>query len=113
MTTQGLGKTIYIGGQNAVNSNEEIVGKDDISKQTEQVMENLQTALKASEATLENLVKLTIYIVQGQDLADGFKVSQKYLGRLKNPPVVSVLVVAGLANPDFLVEINATAFIPE
>lgn len=81
VTTQGLGKTIYIGGQNAVNSNEDI--------------------------------KLTIYIVQGQDLADGFKVSQKYLGRLKNPPVVSVLVVAGLANPDFLVEINATAFIPE
>lgn len=113
VTTQGSGKTIYIGGQNAVNSNEEIVGKGDIGKQTEQVMENLQTALRASGATLEDLVKLTIYMVQGQDPYSGFQASQKYLGNLSNPPVISVLIVAGLANPDFLVEIEGTAFIPE
>ncbi len=76
-------------------------------------MSNLQTALSACEATFENLVKLSIYIVQGQDLYRGFRSSKKYLGNLTNPPVISVLVVAGLANPDFLVEIDAIAFIPE
>lgn len=111
--TQGSGKTIYIGGQNAVNSNEEIVGKGDIVNQTEQVMKNLQTALSASGATFENLVKLNIYIVQGQDLYGAFQASQKYLGNLSNPPAISVLVVVGLANPDFLIEIDATAFLPE
>lgn len=111
--TQGSGKTIYIGGQNAVNSNEEIVGKGDIVNQTEQVMKNLQTALSASGATFENLVKLNIYIVQGQDLYGAFQASQKYLGHLSNPPAISVLVVVGLANPDFLIEIDATAFLPE
>lgn len=113
VTTQGNGKTIYIGGQDAVNPKGEIVGEGDISEQTEQVMKNLEIALTASGATFEHLVKLTIYLVQGQNLYHGFEVSQKYLGHLENPPAISVLVVAGLANPDFLVEIDATAFVPE
>lgn len=76
-------------------------------------MKNLQTALAACGATFENLVKLSIYMVQGQDLQSGFQVSQKHLGNLKNPPAISVLIVAGLANPNFLVEMDAIAFIPE
>ncbi len=113
VTTHGKGKTIYIGGQDAVNAEGEIIGKGDIALQTEQVMENIRKALSACGASFENLVKLSIYLVQGQDLYSGFQVSQKYLGHLENPPAISVLIVVGLANPDFLVEIDATAFIPE
>ncbi len=76
-------------------------------------MENLRTALSACGATFDNIIKLTIYMVQGQDLYIGFQASQKYLGQMENSPAISVLIVAGLANPDFLVEIDATAFIPE
>lgn len=90
-----------------------MIGKGDIAEQTDQVMKNLQTALAACSATFENLVKMTIYMVQGQDLYRAFQVSQKYLGHLTNPPAVSVLIVAGLAHPDFLIEIDAVAFIPE
>jgi enamine deaminase RidA (YjgF/YER057c/UK114 family) len=113
ITLQGTGKTVYIGGQDAVNALGEIVGKGDMSQQTEQVMKNLQTALKASGATFENLIKLSIYIVQGQNLSLGFKASQKFLGHLKNPPVISGFFVSALARPDYLVEIDAIAFIPE
>lgn len=113
VTTQGKGKTIYVGGQDAVNARGEIVGKGDIGEQTEQVMKNLQTALSACGATFDNLVKLSIYIVQGQDLYRGFQASQKYLGNLVNPPAISGFFVAALANPDFLVEIDAIAFVPE
>ncbi len=113
VTTQGNGKTIYVGGQDAVNAQGEIVGKGDIAEQTEQVMKNLQTALSACGATFDNLVKLTIHIVQGQDLYRGFQASQKYLGGLKNPPAITGFFVAALAHPDFLVEIDSTAFIPE
>lgn len=113
VTTHGPGKTIYVGGQNAVNEKGEIVGRENLSEQTAQVMENLRIALFASGASFENLVKLTIYLVQGQDLYQGFAVSRQYLGALKNPPAISVLIVAGLANPNFLVEIDAIAFIPE
>ena len=113
VATQGTGTTIYIGGQDALNAQGEIVGKENLAIQTEQVMENLQTALSACGASFENLVKLSIYVVQGQDMRTGFQASQKYLGSLSNPPAISVLIVSGLANPDFLVEIEATAFVPE
>ena len=113
VTTHGKGKTIYVGGQDAVTAQGEIVGKGDIGAQTEQVMKNLQTALSACGATFENLVKLTIYIVQGQDLYKGFQASQKFLGGLPNPPAISGLFVAALARPEFLVEVDAIAFIPE
>ena len=113
VTTQGSGKTIYIGGQNAVNAQREIIGKGDISEQTEQVMKNIQTALSVCGATFDHLVKLTIHIVQGQDLYRGFQASQKYLGGLKNPPAITGFFVFALAHPDFLVEIEAIAFIPE
>jgi len=113
VTTVGNGKTIYIGGQNAVNAEGEIIGKGNIGEQTEQVMRNLQTALSACGATFENLVKLSILIVQGQDLRLGFQASQKYLGNLKHPPAITGSFVAELARPDYLVEVEAIAFIPE
>jgi enamine deaminase RidA (YjgF/YER057c/UK114 family) len=113
VTTQGKGKTIYIGGQDAVNAQGEIVGKGNIAEQTEQVMKNLQTALLACGATFDNLVKLSIFIVQGQDIYSGFQASQKFLGNLTNPPAITGFFVAALATPDYLVEIEAIAFIPE
>lgn len=113
ITTQGNGKTVYIGGQNAVNTNREIVGKGDILLQTEQVMKNIQTALNACGADFENLVKLGIHVVQGNDAYGAFQVSQKFLGHVKNPPTITVLFVAGLINPDFLIEIDAIAFVDQ
>jgi enamine deaminase RidA (YjgF/YER057c/UK114 family) len=109
--TQGNGKTIYIGGQNAVTADGELVGKGDLSAQTEQVMQNLQTALAACNASFEDVVKLTINLVQGHNLYDGFQVAQRYLSPITNRPTISVLVVVGLANPDYLIEIDAIAFV--
>jgi enamine deaminase RidA (YjgF/YER057c/UK114 family) len=113
ITTEGNGKTIYIGGQNAVNEEREIIGKDDILQQTEQVMKNLEIALKSCGAGFDNLVKLNIHIVQGQNAYGAFQVSQKFLGQSSNPPIITVLFVAGLINPGFLIEIDAIAFLPE
>jgi len=113
VTTQGSGKTIYISGQNSINEKREIIGKGDLHAQTIQALQNIQTALSACNATFENVVKLCIYMVQGQDLYSGFQASQKIMGGIANPPAISVLIVTGLANPDFLVEIDALAFVPE
>lgn len=108
--TKGNGKTIYIGGQNAITKDLEIIGKGDITLQTEHVLKNIEIALNSCNATLDDLFKLTIYITQGQDIRKGFAGSQNFLTKLKNPPVISVIVVAGLANPDYLVEIEAVAY---
>src|SRR5258705_5136727 len=77
VTVTGPAKTIYIGGQDAVDATGGIVGKGDIKAQVEQVFKNLQTALKASGAELEHIVKWNIYIVQGQPLRPAFEVSQQ------------------------------------
>ena len=108
--TKGYGKTIYIGGQNAITKDLEIIGKDNITIQTEYILKNLEIALHACNATLDDLFKLTIYIVHGQDVKKGFEGAQQFLKKLKNPPVITGVIVAGLANPEYLVEIEAIAF---
>lgn len=111
VTTEGAGKTIYIGGQNAVNAAGELVGKGDLTAQTEQVMRNLITALASCGATLNDVVKLTIYILQGQNPALGYQAAAPFMSEVNAPPAITGLLVAGLARPDYLVEIDAVAFI--
>jgi len=105
---EGNARTIYIGGQNAVSPEGKIVG-DDLATQTEQVFDNLETILAAAGATLRDVVKWTIFVMQGQDIQPGFGVFQRRWGAHPNPPAISGLFVAGLANPAFLVEIEAIA----
>jgi enamine deaminase RidA (YjgF/YER057c/UK114 family) len=108
--TRGTGDTIYIGGQNAINKDLQIVGKGDIARQTEFILNNIEVALRSSKAELDDLFKLIIYIVQGQDVLKGFQGAQAFIKKLRHPPVITGVVVAGLANPDYLVEIEAYAF---
>jgi enamine deaminase RidA (YjgF/YER057c/UK114 family) len=109
----GQMKTVYIGGQDAVDASGTIIGKGDIKQQTEQVLNNLQAALKAGGAELENIIKWNVYIVQGQPLQPAFEVFQHVWGRRPNPPAITVMFVSGLANPDFLVEMDAIAVVSE
>ncbi len=113
VTTQGSGKTIYIGGQNAINEKAELVGKGNLAKQTEQVMQNLKIALESCGASFANIVKLNINLLHSQDARKGFEVSQKFLGKISNQPIITVLFVSGFVNPEYLVEIDAIAFVSE
>lgn len=106
-------KTIYIGGQDAFDASGTIVGKGDITAQTEQVMRNIQAALEAAGAGLEHVIKWNVYVVQGQPLQRGFEVFQRVWGRRPNPPAITGMFVAELAHPDFLVEIDAVAVVPQ
>jgi enamine deaminase RidA (YjgF/YER057c/UK114 family) len=109
----GNTKTVYVGGQDAVDASGNIIGKADLKAQAEQVMKNLQAALAAGGAGLEHVIKWNVYVVQGQSIQPGFEVFQRAWGRRPNPPAITVLYVAGLANPDFLLEMDAVAVVPE
>ncbi len=109
----GLTKTVYVGGQDAVDASGTIVGKGDIKAQTEQVLKNIQAALAAGGAQLEHVIKWNLYVVQGQPLQAGFEAFRQVWGRRPNPPAITMAFVAGLANPDFLVEMDAIAVVPE
>lgn len=105
-------RTVYIGGQNAVDATGTIVGKGDIKAQTEQVMRNLEVALAAGGATLEHVIIWRMYIVQGHALQPGFEVFQRVWGNRPHPPAITFAYVTGLANPDFLLEMEAVAVVP-
>jgi enamine deaminase RidA (YjgF/YER057c/UK114 family) len=105
--------TVYVGGQNAVDTAGRIVGKGDIKAQTEQVLRNVETALAAGGAKLEHVIKWNVHIVQGQPLGPGFEAFQRAWGDRPNPPIVTMSFVSALASPDFLVEIEAVAVVPQ
>jgi len=87
-----------------------IVGAD-LGAQTIQALRNVITALQAANATPRNVVRLVIYLVQGQDVRAAFAAAQSSWGA--HPTAITVIIVTGLANPRFLVEIEATAAVED
>lgn len=112
VVAQGSGRTIYLGGQNAVSKEGTITAPGDIKAQSAQVMQNIVNVLEAADALPDHLVQLSIKIVQGQNLQEAFAGAQPFLSRLKHPPAVTMSFVAGLAQPDYLVEVDGIAFVP-
>jgi len=102
-------RTAIIGGQNAVDKDGKIVGKGDFAAQTAQALKNLVTCLEAVNASVDDLIQVKIYMKEGEDLRAGFGEWMKVWGTRSNPPLVTGLFVSALANPDFLIEIEATA----
>jgi enamine deaminase RidA (YjgF/YER057c/UK114 family) len=99
--------TIYIGGQNAVDGDGNLVGGSDGAAQTQQVMTNLHIALAAAGASVHDLVMMTILVVDGLDLTEAYPVAAAALEGAA-PPVVAIRV-AGLAVPGALLEVSAVA----
>jgi enamine deaminase RidA (YjgF/YER057c/UK114 family) len=112
VVAEGNIRTVLVGGQNAVDASGEVVGRGDLGAQAEQVLRNLETALEAAGATLEHVVKWNVYVVQGQPLEPGFAAFQQAWRERPDPPLITMLYVAGLAHPDFLMEMDAMAIVP-
>ncbi len=108
----GPAKTVYIGMQNAVDASRNIIGKGDIAAQTEQVLKNIQICLDAAGAKPEHIVQWNIYVAQGHPIEAAAAVGQRWWGNRPNPPLNTVVIVAGFSPPDFLVGIDAIAVVP-
>ncbi len=113
VVVEGNVKTVHIGGQDAVNASGEIVGKGDIVAQTEQVLANVRAALAAGGAGPEHIIKWNIYVVEGQSLQAGYAAFQNAWPQTPNPPAITGVFVSALAHPDFLVEMDAVAAVPQ
>jgi enamine deaminase RidA (YjgF/YER057c/UK114 family) len=102
-------KTIYIGGQNGVDSDGKVVGPT-VGEQSLQAFRNLETILKSEGATLANIVHWRIATVAGESFDEGVAAFQEVWNRADPPPAITVHVVAGLA-AGVLVEIDAVAVV--
>ena len=107
------GKSVYLAGQVSVDSDGTLVGKGDAAAQTRQALQNLGHVL--SGAGFSNVVEFTTYVVGRSSIQEYIKGrSEVYLEIFPNGdfPPNTLLIVAGLVNEDFLVEIKAVAALP-
>ncbi|WP_197377463.1 RidA family protein [Mycolicibacterium baixiangningiae] len=102
------GDTIYLRGQigqdldTAAN-----VGVGDVTAQAEQAMANIATLLGEAGASLNDIVKVTVYLVDPRYRESVYRVMGRWLRGVH--PVSTGLVVSALARPEWLVEIDAVA----
>ncbi|WP_017792390.1 RidA family protein [Leucobacter salsicius] len=89
----------------------ESVGIGDVTAQTEKAMANIKLLLDEAGSRLEDIVKVTIYIIDPRYREDVYRVVGKWLKGVY--PVSTGIVVQALARPEWLVEIDATAVISE
>ncbi len=87
------------------------VGVGDVDAQTEQAMRNIQQLLGEAGARLEHICKLTIYLTDRRYRESVYRTVGRWLRGVY--PVSTGLVVSGLARPEWLVEIDVIAVIPE
>jgi enamine deaminase RidA (YjgF/YER057c/UK114 family) len=113
VTVSGPAKTVYIGAQNAVDGDRNVVGKGDIGAQTEQIMKNIDICLAAARPKKGHLISWNTYVTEGQDLMPAFEAGMRWLGDNPNPPLNNVMLVPGFVPDDFLISIEAIAVVPQ
>lgn len=89
----------------------ENVAVGDAAGQAEQAMSNVKTLLGEAGARLEDVCKITIYLVDPRYREDVYRTVGKWLKGVY--PVSTGIVVSALARPEWLVEIDVTAVIPD
>lgn len=105
------GRIVVVSGQLPLDAGGVLVGPGDAAAQMAQVFENLRAALAAAGATMDQVVKLTVFLMDLGDLPAFRKVRDSYIA-LERPPASSLVQVSGLVLPEARVEIEAIAVTP-
>jgi enamine deaminase RidA (YjgF/YER057c/UK114 family) len=105
------GKHIFLRGQTAMALDGTIVGVGDAAAQAENAMQCVKTLLEEAGSQLEHICKVTIYITDRAYREPVYQVVGKWLKGIY--PVSTGLIVSGLARPEYLMEIDVDAVIPE
>lgn len=109
VTADEARRLVFCAGQVAADASGKVLPPDDFDAQARMVMENLGKALAAGGARFEDVTKVTIYIVNPHDVAKARGILSTWFG--SNPPASTLCVLRGLANPNFLVEVEAIAVV--
>lgn len=103
-------RTLYVAGQVPLDEAGKLVGPGDIEAQARQVMRNIQRVVEAAGGSMEDVAKTTVFATKLDHRGPIGKVRQEFFKG--DPPGNTFLVISSLANPDFLVEIEAIAPLP-
>jgi enamine deaminase RidA (YjgF/YER057c/UK114 family) len=101
------GKLLFIAGQTASDKDGNVVGKGDIEAQAHQVFKNIRAVLEEAGGSLDHLAMTTTYITDRKYREGYNRVRQQYYKN--NSPTSTLVIITGLAHPDYLIEINGIA----
>lgn len=107
---EGAQRLLFIAGQVALDAQGRLVGAGDPAAQARQALENLRSILKDAGGELGHVVKTTLFLTDLAHRGAVNEVRREFFPQ--DPPPNSLLVVKSLANPEFLVEIEAIAALP-
>ena len=99
------GKTLYVAGQTSRDAQGNIVCKDDPAGQTRQTLENMKKVIEGAGGRMDDVAKTTVFITDIKYREAVGRVRREFFQG--DPPASTLLVVAGLADPALLVEIEA------
>ena len=105
------GRQVLLSGQVAWDEQRRVVGVGDMRTQARQTFRNIQSSLAAVGGKMDDVVSIVTYVTTPNGLRDIHEVRAEFF----SPPYpVSTLVqVAALVEPDLLIEVTATAVVPE
>ena len=99
---------LFIAGQTATDREGHVVGVGDIGAQALKAFENVGAVLKEAGLGFENLVKTTVYLTDRAFREEFNRVRKEVLPK-RQLPTSTLLIISGLARPEFLIEIEAVA----
>jgi 2-iminobutanoate/2-iminopropanoate deaminase len=107
VTAEGAQKLVFCAGQVGADVDGKVLPPDDFEAQAKMVMANLTKALAAGGAKIADVTKITIYICNPHDVPKARGILQTYFAGAA--PASTLCILRGLANPNFLLEIEAIA----
>jgi len=105
------GNTVYVRGQVGTDFDGNLHGLGDAGAQAEQAMKNVEQLLKEAGSDLSHIVKTTTYLTDPRHREPVYQVVGKWLKGVY--PISTGLVVAGLGQAEWLMEIDVIAVIPD
>jgi 2-iminobutanoate/2-iminopropanoate deaminase len=108
---EAKGRLVFVSGMTARRPDGSIAGIGDIREQTRQVCENIKAAVEAAGGALEHVCRVDVYVRNMEHFDAIHEVRRQYF---KPPlPASTMVEVTKMVSPDYLIEINAIAVIPE
>jgi 2-iminobutanoate/2-iminopropanoate deaminase len=105
------GRIVFVSGCVATDGQGRLVGGNDIVAQTRQVHENIKRCLAAAGATFADVCKVTVFLRNVADRERVNTVRKEYFGAHR--PASTLVEISGLVRDEYLIEIEATAVLPE
>ena len=108
----GTSRMLVISGQVGLDKQGNVIGKDDIALQTEQVFKNIKAIVEDAGGTMNHLIKLSYFLRDVKQIQSVRDIRNRFIN-VAQPPASTLVEVSHLFRDDILIEIEATAVIPK